>query len=176
MQRRPSPVLGVYAIFFCCYVSQTKDSLFSYDKWQSLAIFKTNKYIPMTGFFFQDLSVSALLHRNLWTIPFLLWKISLFSCSIAPESCKIRIKSAIWWPLSLGIWQGIPVPRLISVSQIIYTEGTSLPPPGGAAFHDSSLSLPLCLTAQILAVKQPYCPRRSEAQTAFSFSSPKMTS
>lgn len=54
----------------------------------TLGYIKTKKYIPMTVFFkdLQDLLVSSLLHRNMWTISFLLWKMSLSSCSIAPEN------------------------------------------------------------------------------------------
>lgn len=53
----------------------------------------------------------------------------------------------------------------MKVSQIIYEGGTGFPPPGGAAFYDSSLSLPLSQRTAV-AVKQHYCPQRSEAQIA----------
>lgn len=113
MQRRPSPVLVVHAIFFFGYVSHTKNSLF-YDKWQSLAIFKTNKYIPVTGFLsktpkvFQSvlcfIEICEPYHSSYGKFPYLLLHRS-------REFCKIRIKSTKWRPLPLGIWQGIPVPR-----------------------------------------------------------------
>lgn len=146
-------------------------------------MFKTNKYIPVINWFvgwlffflntpkiFQSVLcfVCEPYHSSYGKFPFL----------AAPQQQRVlqdKDKKYNMMTPRFGHLAGIPVPGLISISQILYTGGTSLRPLEVQLFTTSS-SLPLCLTAQIMAIKQPYCPQRSEAQTACSFSSPKMIS
>lgn len=168
MQRKASPVLGRMCPFLLlCFTKQESTPLLQVTK---LGYIKTKKYIPMTVFFkdLQDLLANSLLHRNIWTVSFPLWKMSLFSHSVAPENfarIKTRIKNTIC------IWQGIPNEGFPDHAW----RGCRPPSTWNAAFNDFSLSPPLSQSTAV-AVKQHYCPQRSEAQTVCSFSSHKIIS
>lgn len=79
------PCFGVYVPFSFAVFHKVRIHS-SYDKWQSLAIFKLSTFLWLFFKDLQDLLVSSLLHRNMWTVSFLLWKMSLFSYSTAPKS------------------------------------------------------------------------------------------